>query len=102
MTHIILLYCEIFADYLIEKHIFYKAASAAFFVRNNRNLCPNRLIDGEVDENGEAPAVCNQKTGESVPLSFSQVLSGYSDRRIFCLSVRIRLFADALFGKSDP
>ena len=85
-----------------EKCLLFEAASAAFFIWNNQNIRPNRLIDVEVDENEEASAVRNQKAGRSVSSCFNPILSGQGDRGMLCLSVRIRLYADALCGESNP
>ena len=56
----------------------------------------------EVDENEEASAVCNQKAGRSVSTFFNPIPEGYGNRGMLCIPGRIRLYADVLYGESDP
>ena len=78
-----------------------KAASAAFFVWRNQNIRPNRLIDVEDDENEKASAVCDQEAGRPVSSCFNPFPSGYNNRGMLCLSVRIWLYADVLCGEGN-
>ena len=55
----------------------------------------------EVEENEEASAVCNQIAGRPVSSCFNPFPSGYGDRGMLCLSVRIWLYADALCGEGN-
>ena len=84
-----------------EKCLLFEAASAAFFIWNNQNIRPNRLIDVEVDENEEASAVRNQEAGRPVSSCFNPFPSGCDNQGMLCLSVRIRLYADVLYGESN-
>ena len=85
-----------------EKCLCFRQLRLPFFIWRNQNISLSRLIDVEVDENEEASAVCNQKAGQSVSSCFNPILSGQGDRGMLCLSVRIRLYADALCGESNP
>ena len=73
----------------------------SFSALSNRNLRFSRLIDVEVDENEEASAVRNQEAGRPVSSCFNPFPSGCDNQGMLCLSVRIRLYADVLYGESN-
>ena len=73
-----------------------------FSLLNNQKPGFFRLIGVEDDADEETQALHDQETGRSVPLHFDPALSGYCNRGMVCLPVRIWSHAYDLCGKANP